>query len=277
MTTRRPGGDQTTEKPLRIAVVPESREYADVAGQLALRVKLPLLHQGDPLDSMDLFLSVGPKGLTLKPSGPRAGTGIRIDFVQGPTAFRRVATGSKKQPLARAIGLRDQNPNVIDATAGLGRDAFLLACLGCTVRAVERSPILAEMLVDALLQAASHDDPRLQVVAGRIRVTRADATVLLRGLHESDRPDVVYLDPMYTPSGSSALSKKEMRIVRMLVGPDRDAPELLDAARHAARKRVVVKRHLRAPPLAQGRAHSHLGRSVRYDVYAPIQSPPSLS
>ena len=41
--------------------------------------------------------------------------------------------------IARAIGLNSPTaPHVLDATAGLGGDAFVLASLGCPVTMVER-------------------------------------------------------------------------------------------------------------------------------------------
>ena len=38
------------------------------------------------------------------------------------------------------------NPHIVDATAGLGRDAFLLASLGAKVTLIERSPMMYELL-----------------------------------------------------------------------------------------------------------------------------------
>ncbi|MEK7394945.1 MAG: class I SAM-dependent methyltransferase, partial [Fibrobacterota bacterium] len=169
--------------------------------------------------------------------------------------------------------LRQGRPSVIDATAGLGRDAFQLACLGCRVRTVERSPILATMLKDALAQASRTLDQKLTAIVERITVISDDSRIILSSLSATDQPDVVYLDPMYTPRTSSALAKKEMRILRMLVGGDEDSGELLRIARAAATKRVVVKRHLRAPPLAEDVTMSYPGRTVRYDVYAGRPGP----
>ena len=85
-----------------------------------------------------------------------------------------------------------------------------------------------------------------------------------------EAPDVIYLDPMYPEHGTNALPHKEMRWLRELVGEDTDADALLAPALLLARKRVVVKRPLKAPDLA-GVAphHRHRGRAVRFDVYLP--------
>ena len=59
------------------------------------------------------------------------GTGLVIDFVGGAVGHRSRAGGGRGQALPKAAGFtKGQTPTVIDATAGLGRDAFLLASLG---------------------------------------------------------------------------------------------------------------------------------------------------
>jgi 16S rRNA (guanine1516-N2)-methyltransferase len=153
---------------------------------------------------------------------------------------------------------------VIDATAGLGRDSFLLACLGCRVTAIERSPVLAVMLRDGLERAKAARIGPLSRIIDRIELIAGDAREWLGKLPP---PDVVYLDPMYPDQKKSALSKKEMRICRRLVGDDEDAAQTLAAARAAALRRTVVKRHRDAPPLAPNPAVQFKGRAVRYDVY----------
>ena len=68
----------------------------------------------------------------------------------------------------------------------------------------------------------------------------------------------------------AGLSKKEMRVLRRIAGDDPDAGELLEIARRVARKRVVVKRHRRGPPLAPQPDLQYRGKQVRYDVYLPL-------
>ena len=80
-------------------------------------------------------------------------------------------------------------------------------------------------------------------------------------------PDVVYLDPMF-PTGRKAAERKPLRVLRRLVGDDADAGELLAAALRVAKRRVVVKRPLRADPLGAKPTATHRGKAARYDVYA---------
>ncbi len=161
---------------------------------------------------------------------------------------------------------------MFDATAGLCRDAFLLACLGCRVTAVERSAVLAALVEDGLERARRRLDPNLAAAIDRITFSCADAREVLASLGgddvpDDDVPDVVYIDPMYPPTGKSALPQKEMRLSRALVGDDPDAAELLTIARGVARRRVVIKRHPRAPALGDAPSLTVTGRRVRYDVY----------
>jgi 16S rRNA (guanine1516-N2)-methyltransferase len=73
---------------------------------------------------------------------PKMGA-VYVDFVEGKARHRRQFGGGKGQDIAKAIGLHKfKNPRVIDATAGLGREAFVLASLGCHLTLLERSPII---------------------------------------------------------------------------------------------------------------------------------------
>ena len=158
-------------------------------------------------------------------------------------------------------------PVVLDATPGLGQDAFVLAGLGCRVHMVERSPILVALLRDGLRRAAAVPELR-PIVTERITLREGDSA---RAMVQGDiQPpaDVVYLDPMYPKKTKSALAGKAMRRLRSVVGPDDDAAQLLAVALKYARNRVVVKRPRRAPPLGGIRpSHAIPGQTTRFDVY----------
>lgn len=181
-----------------------------------------------------------------------------------PDVRRRVA-GGRRQLLGKAVGLaRMAEPRLLDATAGLGRDAFVLASLGARVTLAERHPAIAALLADARTRALA--DALAAAAAARTEIVAADARNLLDPA--GGRFDVVYLDPMYPDRGKSALAKKELQLLRELAGPDTDADALLAPALANARRRVVVKRPLQASPLA-GREPSlaFSGTQARFDVY----------
>ncbi|QHS09523.1 class I SAM-dependent methyltransferase [Sinimarinibacterium sp. NLF-5-8] len=182
----------------------------------------------------------------------------------GDADHRRRIAGGKKQLLARAVGLHKRSDlHILDATGGLGRDAFTLAALGARVTLLEREPLLIALLEDARARALG--DPALRASAGRIRVIHADA---LDFLQNGARWDVVHLDPMYPDHGGSALPQKQMQVLRDLNEGDPDADALLAPARAASFQRVVVKRPRSAPPLAQAEPDFCLSKTqARYDIY----------
>lgn len=180
--------------------------------------------------------------------------------------IRRRIAGGKRQLLGKAVGLaKHPAPSVLDATGGLGRDAFVLAALGARVTVAERNATVAALLADARRRALA--DPDASVAAGRLEIVCADARILM-GPVPAPRFDVIYLDPMYPERGKAALARKELQLLRELTGGDDDAAELLAPALANARRRVVVKRPLKAPPLA-GRTPplAFAGTQARFDVY----------
>jgi 16S rRNA (guanine1516-N2)-methyltransferase len=197
---------------------------------------------------------------------------IRARFHGSGVDYRRAKGGSRSEIIARAVGLKGQKvPRVVDATAGLGVDAFVLASLGCRVTMLERVPAVSALLRDGLersLLHASGNDPALEAILRRMQLVRTDAVEYFNRMAEADSPDVVYLDPMFPERRKSAAVKKEMQLFHKLIGPDKDADRLFQVALSRARDRVVVKRPRIAPSLA-GREPSHRieGKRNRYDVY----------
>lgn len=200
---------------------------------------------------------------TLKP------TFVNLTVIDGLSPRGR----SLRQPVARAVGLAKGDPYrpvVLDATAGYGEDAWLLASLGCRVIAAERSPVMAALLADGLRRAAQLQPD----IAARITLHHGDSVELMRQFaarvqSRDELPGVVYVDPMFPPRGKSARQRKPMWLLRKLVGDDEgDSVALFEEALRIAQRRVVVKRPLHAPPIAdRPPAALHKGRAFRYDVY----------
>lgn len=197
---------------------------------------------------------------------PNVGAVI-VDFASNTATHRRKHGGGRGEAVAKAVGLKGQKTwCVLDATAGLGRDAFVLASLGCRVDMIERSPIVAALLQDGLNRAAT-DSELSTWLPEKMQLHHGVATELLanwQGIH----PDVVYLDPMFPHRKKSAAVKKEMRLFQQLLGPDEDADLLLTPALALAKKRVVVKRPAGAPYLADKKPDIEMaGKANRFDIY----------
>ena len=197
---------------------------------------------------------------------------IRADFYSPTVNYRRQKGGGKGQMIAKAIGLNSPKaPHVLDATAGLGGDAFVLASLGCPVTMVERVPEVHALLADGLRVAGawgSAKDQSLIAILKRMTLVESDAAEYMQALEDNRKPEVVYLDPMFPLRIKSAQVKKEMHVFHQLIGKNVDADLLLQIAQECAQKRVVVKRPRIAPFLAGLEPNYTLeGRSNRYDVY----------
>ncbi len=248
------------EPPLNIAVSWKEDEDRQAALALAQRLQLPLATEA-PDAAFHLCFWAGR--LELHEVGPGKPGPIFVDFSTGRAAHRRLYGGGRNQPLARAVGLKKNRcPFVLDATAGLGRDAFVLASLGCHVQLVERSTILHALLEDGLQRGA--DDPEIREIIARMSLICADA------LHTEYHADVIFLDPMYPHRSKSSLVKKEMRLTRVLVGSDEDAGGLLDWAISCKPTRVVVKRPKGAPFLGNKKPPLQIkSKNSRFDVYFP--------
>ncbi len=199
---------------------------------------------------------------------------IYVDWVGGAVGHRRKFGGGKGQAIAKAAGLnKGATPTVLDGTAGLGRDAFVLASLGCRVQMVERNPVVAALLADGLARAQRDPDigPWVSQRVSLLHASSLEALNDLRATEAFETPDVVYLDPMYPhPENKkkSALVKKEMRVFQHLVGADDDADGLLRPALALAAKRVVVKR----PDYAEWLDNTEPSMAIetkknRFDVY----------
>lgn len=197
---------------------------------------------------------------------------VRADFCSSTVNYRRQKGGGKGQMIAKAIGLNSTTaPHVYDATAGLGSDSFVLASLGCSVTMTERVPEVNALLADGLRVAhewGSEKDQSLLIILKRMTLVKSDAFKYMQTLKDAEKPEVVYLDPMFPQRTKSARVKKEMQVFHQLIGTDSDADLLLQIAQESAQKRVVVKRPRIAPFLA-GQEPNYIleGKSNRFDVY----------
>lgn len=238
-----------------------NRDYAD---RLSRQFDLPLRRN---IPAAGFYLALTHQRLELRQQGKHAPGPIAVDFVGGALGHRRRYGGGRGQPLARAAGLRPGfNPSIIDATAGLGRDAFVLASLGCRVTLCERSPVLAALLQDGMRRG--RQEAAVGDILQRVTLWHGDSHAWLVGPAAGQRPDVIYLDPMYPDRQSSASVKKDMAALHQLIGPDTDSDKLLGIALEKARRRVVVKRPIHADWLHRNKPHTSIeSKKTRYDIY----------
>lgn len=251
----------------QVAVCAASADLCDAAALLAQRWQLPY-SDGSDIQRFHYLLVVTAERLELQQTTAQHKP-LVVDFLSGAVNYRRLHGGGTKQLIAKAIGLKSgYRPTVLDVTAGLGKDAFVLACLGCNVTMLERSPVVAALLLDGLQRVKQQ--PEFMDLP--LTALHQHSINYLSTLPAQASPDVIYLDPMFPARTKSARVKKELLILRDIVGDDEDAVDLLTLALRRAKKRVVVKRPKLAAALAQRQPdYVYRGESSRFDVYVPEQ------
>ena len=190
---------------------------------------------------------------------------LKCSFIEGPILHRLKYGKGRGQNLAKAVGMRfNKNRNIIDATAGLGYDSFILASLGAKVTLIERSQKMHELLQNGIDEGKSFGG-EIEKIINRMELLFGDSKDILPKL----TPEVIMIDTMYKDRKKTALVKNNMRLVRDIVGPDSDYIDLLKVALNCATNRVVLKQPKYAEPIKEIRKCSHqiLGKTIRYDVF----------
>ncbi len=231
----------------------------------------------ETLQGFPFLLFLGPENLSLLSFNEKQQQNGRllIDFLSNKSR-KRMARAGKRELLIKAVSIGNRLPKmVLDATAGMGGDGFLLAAAGCTVTLCEQNRYMAALLEDGLRRAARDAD--MKKVCENIRLLPVDAKKYIQKVKES--PEIIYLDPMFPPRSKSARVKHELALLQKLVGHSEDDTARLFAASWARLpKKIVVKRPVKSPPLCSVRPEYSLkGNTIRFDVYTPPSMvPPSL-
>ena len=190
---------------------------------------------------------------------------LKCSFIEGPILHRLKYGRGRGQNLAKAVGMKfNKNRNIIDATAGLGYDSFILASIGAKVTLIERSQKMYELLQNGIDEGISFGG-EIEKIINRMELVFGDSKDILPKL----TPEVIMIDTMYKDRKKTALVKNNMRIVREIVGPDSDYIDLLKVALNCATNRVVLKQPRYAEPIKEIRKCSHqiLGKTIRYDIF----------
>jgi len=196
-----------------------ANKLAQIAGLPVQPMTMPAESVAGPKSSPWTLLVQSSALSLIRPDG----LSVEIDFIRGKANRRTKETNFNSQPLARALGLKNlrkrgnQTPTVIDATAGLGTDGWMMASLGC-----DNTPTVV-----------SNKSP-----AYNISVLNTNSVDFLNN-DDNASADIIYLDPMYPPTRSKALVKKGLQLLHDLIGPDTNGPNLLSAALKKAKYRVV--------------------------------------
>ena len=204
----------------------------------------------------ELTLLVDKDGVTLMGYG----LSFRGDF---ENMLRRVTNGRvQHEMIARLVKTKEENPTVIDATAGMGEDSILLAACGYKVTMFEQNPVIAELLKDAMRRAKNH--PELGPLMERMTLIQGNSIEIMPTMEREN--DIIFLDPMFPARQKSGLINKKLQLIQKLEQPCLQEEELLDAAIKAKPKKIIIKRPLKGSNLAGRRpSYSIKGKAIRYD------------
>ena len=264
-----------------IGIYSSLSEEPNPASALSESLALPILQQPPSAYPNGHFVFVvDHNGFSLQHTGSRVPGPIYVELTGGAAAHRRLYGGGKNQLIAKAIGIKSSfRPEILDLTAGLGQDGFVLASLGCRVTLIERVAVIYHLLRNGLERASASGDAAVKTIVDRLSLIHQDSSEYLRQLEQP--VDVVYLDPMFPKRDKSAKVKKAMWAFQAIAGQDTDAGALLELALTKARYRVIVKRPRKARSLNQQYPHKLMpppglvlaGQSSRFDIY-PLQKLP---
>ncbi len=168
--------------------------------------------------------------------------------------------------IVKAAKIKDAGgrlPLAIDATAGMGDDALLLAAAGFKVKLFERDETIAALLKDTIRRAL--EDEELASIVSRMELIEADS---IEGMSEiAEYVDVVLLDPMFPQRTKSAMVKKKFQLIHNIEEPCQDENALMEAALATGAHKILVKRPAKGPYLAGIKpSYSLEGKAVRVDV-----------
>ncbi|MBA4696192.1 MAG: class I SAM-dependent methyltransferase [Legionella sp.] len=202
---------------------------------------------------------------------------ISLSFIEEFPHLNKVANAGIIRACRPRPGLK-----ILDATAGWGKDAFLLARFGADLTLLERHPVMACLLEHALEEYQQWNVENNHS-ALNISLYNQDAVYYLERLSSDCYPDIIYLDPMHPTRKKAALVKNKMQVLQKLIfntktGMDHlaclegteEIRNLIQLARQKVTDCVIVKWPQRS--LAVLPPHSSTpGKTVRFDRYMKLK------
>lgn len=223
-------------------------------------VNTNLTTQNEKLREVGLELKYTEDGLTLTDGK----LSIMVDFKDMLPRLKQSNLQNEMQVKAARIKGQPMPQKIIDATAGFGEDSLILAAAGFEVDLYEFDDIIALLLEDGLDRAKNI--PELAPIVARMHFHHADSIQAMQNLDYL--PDSILLDPMFPSRSKSAMIKKKFQLLQKIESPCSVEEELLNAAIAANPKRIIIKRPLKGPFLADKKpSYSLEGKAIRYDCF----------
>tara|TARA_B100001778_G_C18522209_1_gene599427 strand:- start:21 stop:734 length:714 start_codon:yes stop_codon:yes gene_type:complete len=123
----------------------------------------------------------------------------------------------------------DKGSEILDCTAGFGRDARILDLLGYKVTMIEKSPLIILILKNALNILKDHN----------LTLYYGDSYDFLN--HSEKEYDYIYIDFMFDKTKDKSLSSKNDEILKIISLSEKNKNRLIKLAIKKSKKRVIVK------------------------------------
>ena len=190
---------------------------------------------------------------------------LSVNFMDSALRARKRQFQPRKELLLRALGTNRPLPRLVDATAGLGRESFLLATYGFEVEAWEKNPYLYVLLSLAAEQLFAHLG--LAMEQRRLHFRFGDSEKFLLSQAPELHP-LVYFDPMFPEGKKSAQVKKNMQVLQQLDLSSADPLASLHRLKAHGLAKIVIKRPRAVPILDTALCSRYYENdTLRFEVY----------
>lgn len=257
------------------------KEYEERAKLLAERMKVIQTSEKEAIGKEELYLELNDEGLSLK----QGNLSMRGDFAELIPRVKK--SNLENEMLVKAARLKNYAgvgmPVLLDATAGMGEDSFILAASGFKVILYEYDVIIASLLEDALIRAAENHETAH--IAARMELRIGDSIAAMKAMNPDNKKvyedadiqganvDVILLDPMFPARTKSAMVKKKFQLMQQLEKPCAEEEDILAAAIVAGPSKIVIKRPAKGPYLAGMKPdYSMDGKAIRYDCIINVDA-----
>ena len=187
---------------------------------------------------------------------------LHVAILKGQLGWR-LKRAQHEGNLKKALGGKDKQLFIFDATAGLLSDTMIFLSLGHKVVAVEQSKILFCLVNDAI-QRARDKIPYLN----NLEFLNDNSQLVYK---KQDKVfDVIYLDPMYPIIKKSTKKRGSINNIKQILEIEHlvsDEEEIIDIFMKYNYKKIIVKRPLKSEKKYSNINYQVKGKTTRFDIY----------
>ena len=214
------------------------------------------------LPIIESYFQYNKNGLSFVADSLNPRSFLHVDFLKGKLGWR-LKRAQHEGNLKKALGGKDKQLFIFDATAGLLSDTMIFLSLGHKVVAVEQSKILFCLVNDAI-QRARDKIPYLN----NLEFLNDNSQLVYK---KQDKVfDAIYLDPMYPIIKKSTKKRGSINNIKQILEIENlasDEEEIIDIFMKYNYKKIIVKRPLKSEKKYSNINYQVKGKTTRFDIY----------